>query len=77
MACASASQAPPLPPQKPTVQPASDRSARGQAGAGAGQEEAGGQRSATSGCHGFGAEGSTTLAAIFKREQSMTMNAAQ
>jgi hypothetical protein len=74
---AAASQAQPLPPQKPTVQPASASEPAAKPAPAPVKKKP--VASATKPANATDSEpaGSSTLAAVFKREQPMTINAAQ
>jgi hypothetical protein len=74
---AAASQAQPLPPQKPAIQPASDAQPAAKPAPAPVKKKP--VASAPKPADAMGSEpaGSSTLAAVFKREQPMTINAAQ
>jgi len=73
----SASQAQPLPPQKPTVQPASATQPAAKPATAPVKKKPVASAPQPADATASESEGSSTLAAIFKREQAMTVNAAQ
>ncbi len=73
----SASQAQPLPPQKPTVQPASVAQPAAKPAPAPVKKKPVASAPQPANATASESEGSSTLAAIFKREQAMTVNAAQ
>ena len=73
----SASQAQPLPPQKPTVQPASASQPAAKPALAPVKKKPVASAPQPAEAMASESEGSSTLAAILKREQSMTVNAAQ
>jgi hypothetical protein len=74
---AAASQAQPLPPQKPAVQPASASEPAAKPAPAPVKKKPVASAPKPADATGSEAAGSSTLAAVFKREQPMTINAAQ
>jgi hypothetical protein len=74
---AAASQAQPLPPQKPTVQPASASEPAAKPAPAPVKKKPVASAPKPANATASEPAGSSTLAAVFKREQPMTMNAAQ